>query len=502
MNKTRPLLVLCTVLLVACQAAPESSAPKTSSGSQLNPLQAAWDDYTPFKAGLVASQQPVVDKLHATSVYHIDFTLNADLVHVQGQEEVRYTNQEDVALGQVYFHLFPNVLGGEMTVSGVTVDGQPVTTDLQARDSVLQVPFDSALQPGQSRVIRLDFAVTVPTQAETNYGVLVSSQGVLTLAHSYPMVAVYDRKGWNIEIPPENADPTYGDTSFFLVRVTAPKEVVLVGTGIEADVSSQGDRQVVTFASGPARDFFLAASARYQQVSQQFGEVRINSYSDSESKPGAQRALDVAAQAIKDFSQRYAPYPYTEFDIAATPLLAWGVEYPGLTAINQDLFDLSASTDGTPNSVYLEATVAHEVGHQWFYNLVGNDQINEPWLDEALTQYVTWQFYKDIVGTDAAHGFEQSLQARWESVERADIPIGLPASDYQGKEYGAIVYGRGPLFFDALEQQVGQSTFDQFLQDYTQAYAWGIATGADLQTLAEQDCACDLTPLFQQWIYP
>ena len=29
----------------------------------------------------------------------------------------------------------------------------------------------------------------------------------------------------------------------------------------------------------------------------------------------------------------------------------------------------------------------HEVAHQWWYAMVGSDQINEPWLDEGITEY-------------------------------------------------------------------------------------------------------------------
>ena len=81
------------------------------------------------------------------------------------------------------------------------------------------------------------------------------------------------------------------------------------------------------------------------------------------------------------------------------------------------------------------------------------------------------------------------------------IPIGLPASSYQGREYGAIVYGRGPLFMEALAQKMGQATFDQFLRDYYQAHQWGIGTTASFKQIAEQHCQCDLTPMFAEWVY-
>ena len=96
--------------------------------------------------------------------------------------------------------------------------------------------------------------------------------------------------------------------------------------------------------------------------------------------------------------------------------------------------------------------IAHEVGHQWFYSTVGNDQLDEPWLDESLTQYVTYLYFLDTYGAQAAEGFRQSFVGRWDRVGMADIPIGMPAGNYDGTEYGAIVYGRGPLFFERLAE--------------------------------------------------
>ena len=84
---------------------------------------------------------------------------------------------------------------------------------------------------------------------------------------------------------------------------------------------------------------------------------------------------------------------------------------------------------------------------------------------------------------------------------RAAIPIGLPVRRYEGGEYGAIVYGRGPLFIEALAEEMGQEAFDTFLRDYATSYKWEIGTGDAFKTLAEEHCACDLTPLFEVWVY-
>jgi len=72
---------------------------------------------------------------------------------------------------------------------------------------------------------------------------------------------------------------------------------------------------------------------------------------------------------------------------------------------------------------------------------------------------------------------------------------------YADKEYGAIVYGRGPLFVTALAEEMGQQKFDEFLRDYYESHKWGIGTGDAFKQLAERHCQCDLTASFEEWVY-
>jgi aminopeptidase N len=494
-------VVFLSLCLFSTSCSTRSVPPPASPAPGSDPLQTPWEDRSTFKDGLVRSERSVLNELDGASVYHIEFNIEDELDQVKGTEEVRYTNTEEVALDEVWIRLFPNTLGGKMTVQSMTVDGQSATPEYKLQDSLMIVPFSSPLAPGQSVVLKIVFSLTVPQTVELNYGVLAYAEDVLTLAHAYPMIAVYDDEGWNAEIPPQSGDVTYADASFFLVRVKAPADVRLITSGREISQAESGQIQTLTVASGPARDFYLAAGPNYEEASQTFGEVTIRSYAPAELKKGAQLALQVASRAIEDFSARYAPYPYTELDIVSTPTLALGIEYPGMIAITSRIYHVDQDYRGAPARIYMESTVAHEAGHQWFYNLVGDDQLDDPWLDESLTQFATLQYYADEYGAAGAEGFRLFLEGRWESVGRADIPIGLPVAAYSGQEYGAIVYGRGPLFFVALREKIGTETFDAFLKDYTESLSWAIATPESLQSLAEKHCQCDLDDLFNEWVY-
>jgi hypothetical protein len=148
---------------------------------------------------------------------------------------------------------------------------------LELKNSVLRLPLPEPLQPGRQAVIGMSFNVDVPEGAGGNYGTFAYLDDVLALAHVYPMLAVYDDEGWNVELAPAIGDVIYADVSFFRVQVSAPAAVQMAATGREVERNAVNDRQVVTYAAGPARDFYLAASPAFSVTSRLVGETTVNS---------------------------------------------------------------------------------------------------------------------------------------------------------------------------------------------------------------------------------
>lgn len=461
-----------------------------------------WEDRDIFLSGLITAEQSVLDELPDASVYHIDLKITADYHTLQGHEAVKYTNQETVALDEIYFRLFANTAGGVSTVTALQVDGQTVEPQYEFDDSALRVVLPSPLAPGTSVIVQMDFTVEIAQEMGGNYGLFGYFDDVLVLDEFYPVIPVYDDEGWNVESPPPNADLSYVDASFYLVRVTAPLALQLIGSGVQVEeiVDEEAKTRTAIFAAGPQRDFYIAGSELYTVFSDTIGETTVNSYTFAKWQKHGKLALQNAINAIKVFNERFGTYPYTELDVVSTPMQAGGMEYPGVIAITLTRYDPQDKSSGYSSQVLLETTIAHEVAHQWFYNVVGNDQIDEPWLDEAMAQYLTGLYYTDIQGEVAAQNYRQSWHERWDRVGRDEIPIGLPAGEYVNREYGAIVYGRGPLFIQALAQEMGQLTFDAFIRDYYQTHKWGIATGEVFKSMAEQHCDCNLDELFGTWV--
>ena len=490
-----------TLLAAACRPITTTQDPvQTVSDGGVDPFEFAWSDRSLHaQAWLGSSYDPAID-LSRASDYRMEVFIDEDFQSVSGRQRVHYTNNEDQPLDQLYMRLFPNLAGGEARVSAIKVDGRAVEPVYEAQMSAVMIALGEALSPGESLVLELDFSTTIPREMEGNYGLFGYFDGFLVLDTFYPMIPVHDDQGWQREATPPNGDPNYNDISFYLVQVHAPAGLSLLATGTEIDRRLVNDEQIVTFASGPARDFYIAASENLELLEANVGETVVRSYAPARFSEHSRLVLDSGVAALKVFEGRFGDYPYTEMELVSTPMQALGIEYPGLMAMNLNMYDPGAMIAGVPSSIYLEGTVAHEVAHQWFYNLVGNDQVQEPWLDEALAQYATYLYYLDSYGEGAAASYQQSWSERWDRADRAEIPIGLPAGEYRGAEYSAIVYGRGPLFIAEVARQLGDESMEALLRQYVDSHAWGIASGESFRQLVEDVCACELDAMFADWV--
>jgi hypothetical protein len=519
MKQIRNLFLLLFLLITACSqppalptASPTSPPPPTTtpspdeapaptlSESDRNPY---WDDRTVFAPSLVQSAQPILDQLPLATSYKIDLNIPNDIyLPATGHLEVRYFNQESTALNEIVFRLFPNYNGGEQTVSNVLVDELPVDTSLEAADTTLVVHLAQPLDVYQSVVISMDFNLVIPTFLGGNYGLLSYTKDTLVLDLFYPMIPAYDRYGWYREYPAPSGDLSYNDIGFYKVNVSAPQEMLLAASGSQASRTVEGDRQQVTYVAGPARDFYLAGSKEFTVISAQVGETTVNSYALPGHESHQQHVVDYISKGMVLFGDLFGPYPYTEFDVIASPMLALGIEYPGIVGIFNDLYIAGGYSRGFWNEDILETVVIHELAHQWFYNMIGNDQQDQPWVDESITQYAVYLYMDSINGKDAAEARLNGWYSRWSQIDYVDIPIGLRVRDYAREVYSPIVYGRGPLFFSQLSGDFGQETVIDALANYVQQNQWQIAKTQSIRESLEQSCQCDLTDYFVQWVYP
>jgi len=264
-NLMRAMSLLGLISMAACQllvpASPSNQYP-AEAGLSLSPFVVEWDDRMLFASGLIESQQGLLDRLQGASIYHMDLVITDDMLEISGSLEVRYTNQEDVSLSEVYFRLYPNLFGGAVSISSLQVDGETAYPEYQSFDSAMRVPLPRSLSPGERTVIGFDFRIDIPQDMSGNYGLFAFFDGALSLMAFHPVVAAYDDDGWDSGVPAESGDVSYYDVAFYLVRVCAPAEVTLVASGVEVSSESAGEQQYVTFAAGPIRDFYIHCGKR------------------------------------------------------------------------------------------------------------------------------------------------------------------------------------------------------------------------------------------------
>ena len=435
---------------------------------------------------------------HATR-YEIQASLlPGEPPRVVGSQRVRYANQETVALDDLVFRLFPNLpgFGGHMSVGELAREGVWLEARQAEPASVLHVPLRPALPPGATLELSMTFTATLPTDTSNGYALFAFADGVYALAGFYPIIPVYDDEGWNAELTPPYGDVTFTDVAFYRVTLRAPAELTLVtsGTVLEVVESAPGIR-TWTAVAGPVRDFYIAASPDYGVISREVDGTRINSYYRGAQAAAGQQALEQSSAALRLYSRRFGDYPYAELDVVPTPTNAGGIEYPGVIVVAQQLYEKQDD--------FFELVIAHEAAHQWWYGLVGNDQVDEPWLDEALANYSAYHYFESTSGQARADSIRQHFfEEPYQQVQATGQDRGVAGSvaSFDAASYGAIVYGKGPLFFDAVRQRLGDGAFFAALRRYLASHRYGIAYPADLVAAFEESSGQSIADLYRQWI--
>jgi hypothetical protein len=427
--------------------------------------------------------------------YTIVATIDPDGPTLSGAQRLEYTNRNSVPLDRLFLRLFPNLreFAGRLDVANLAVDGQSLRVAYERERFLLRIDLAQPLAPGATVVATLDFTTRTPVNAaQRAYGAFNLESGVLALASAYPIVAQVRDGVWQIDRPSATGDFVNSDTALYDVTLTVPNSWRLATTGVTIDEWHDGDQRTERIVSGPQRDFVISAT-QLAQISGEADGTRVHSYYRPGSDSGGKAALQAAINSLQAFNRRYGRYPLAELDVVEIDARRFlGVEYPGLTMIEHKLY--------TQPDI-LETTVAHELAHQWWYSLVGNDVQREAWLDEALASYSQIVYREEVQSPQAAENELAFFRQRYLAAVAAgrDAPVEQPVGAFRGN-YVALVYGKAVLFFQAMREQIGDEAFDRFLKSYYGQYRYGAATGAGLLATAETACACQLDPLYEDWI--
>jgi len=457
-------------------------------------------------AALQPEMRDSLPDLSGAPNYMINLQIGEDLSNYTGLARIIYTNAEDVNLDRIYFRLLANadaIFGdGSLLVKNIQIDGEKTKASLSLDDTLLEIPLRNPLPPGESIQVEIDFQGVVPSGASSSgYGVYSLNQDVLNLAGWYPLVVVYDEGGWNLDPISYLGDAVYADISTYTLLLSAPEDLVIAATGVELSRKLAAGRQEIQFVSGPVREFALSMSTEFSVQTTTVDGITINAYYLPGHDQANQLGLSVAADSLAIFGSKFGLYPYQELDIVDVPLQnISGVEYPGIVFIRSSYYD-------SPNNPVFSTVVAHEVAHQWWYNVVGNDVFGDPWMDEALATYSSLLYFEFEHGESASMALTDYWQQSYQAVVDGsqDHPITQSVEYFESlgnpNLYSAIVYSKGALFFVALRGEIGGETFFQALNDYYHNYSFRIAQPQDLLSTFERSSGRSLADFYHGWLY-
>lgn len=422
-----------------------------------------------------------------------DLRIQLDPAHrtLVGQAHIRYVNTTGVALDSIALRLYPNFprdvfgRGGDvsMRISGTTVDGQPVEPQSAAQRTAAILPLAEPLAPGAGATLAISYTSSMRP----------ASDGVWRLSGAYPMLAVHDSSGWRLDVT-TFADRIYAASALYRAAIRAPAGLTLAATGSTLAQQRLPDGSVEwSVVAGPVREFaFVAGDMVAARATA--GEVAVNVWTARKSRLDAGQIARTAAGALQVFERRFGPYPYRELDIhLLRGSFDGGDEYPGMIMM----------TSGGAVGVGTRYVAAHEVAHQWWYGVVGNDIYRQPWLDEALAQYSGVIYAEDGLGPAAARAdWEREVLRRYRgALSDGDRPIGLALGDYGSfNVYYRTIYGKGPVFLQKLRAELGDTLFFDGLRRYYAEQRYGIGSTAALRRAFEEASGRDLGDWFSLWV--
>jgi hypothetical protein len=441
-------------------------------------LVAALTVWTAGPAARLLAQSPALPS------YNLEASVDYASATVRVEQTVRFRNRTGLTLDRVVFQV-ATAYYGAFELLAASAQGRSAAARLDG--TVLEVPLPSALNPGADGEVGLSYLLRVPRSP----GRISAGQHALSLGNWFPTLAPH-RGEWDRHQFVDVGDAHVTEVANFDVRLATSIPLVVAASGrLLEDSGTSFHLQALG-----VRDFALSLSPNYQIAEVEAGNVIVRAYTFSRER--SRLFAQSAAKFLRWYSDRFAPYPYRTLSLAETdmPAAFGGLEYPAMIFL--------ASSLGTPvpfEGSSSDVLIGHEVAHQWFYSLVGVDQVHDPWLDEAFAQYLPYHYYR--------HTAPATFQRLWNGMvagldERARSAGGLPvdASVYDFADdgpYFVIVYRQGARFLEELRQTMGEAAFEAALAEEIGIFADKLASPRAVLDLFQRHTPTNLNPLIARY---
>ncbi len=493
--------------------------------------------------------------------YELEVRVEPDTRRLHGSGTLRFRNSTKAPADRLCFHLYLNAFRNEAStfmrelsveaprleldehgfVELLSLEEEGAGSDLLANAryispddgrpedrTVLEVPLKSPLDPGADIELELSFVSQLPKPVARAGAI----GGFMMAAQWYPKLGVLEPAAGGTEAR-WSCHQYHAIGEFFApfgryrVTIDVPDghEVGATGPRVEMKTSSGRTRHV--HQQDKVHDFAFVVDPRLERHERRFeatrelsearrssaaahlgieaevlrgSDVKVILLIRPERRFAIERYFTAAFHALRELSLRFGPYPYSTLTVVDPPPGAGetgGMEYPTLIT--------AGARFGAPASMPVpESVTIHEIGHQFFYGLVGTNEVQEAWLDEGLTSYATLRVYEQTYGRTLrfapslfgvplspwfVHPFEfrEIELARLLSAPDQDPTIQPSWMFRDLRSYRVGVYARPVRFFMRLEQLYGAKTLDRALYRYAVAHRYGAPRSADLLRAIEAE---------------
>ena len=481
--------------------------------------------------------------------YNIDVSLNDKEHTLDGFEKIEYTNNSPDTLKFIWFHLWPNAYKNDKTaftdqmlengstkfyfsdkeqkgyinrlnfkVNNVTatVEDHPQHID------IVKIILPTPLLPGQKINITTPFHVKLPYNFSRGGHDGQSYQAT----QWYPKPAVYDKNGWH-PMPYLDQGEFYSEFGSFDVSITVPKNYVVAATGelqnteekewLKSRASftwepikgketlrqaqdvqlkntyqlfpeSSNQSKTLQYKQNNVHDFAWFADKRfvvnYDTCLLASGKVIdvVTYYTTQQNKIWSQ-SVKYSKDAIRHYSSLVGEYPYNIVQVVQGPeSFGGGMEYPTITVI---------SPYGDAKS--LDNVIAHEIGHNWFYGILGSNEREHPWMDEGINSFYDDKYKVAKYGNQAKM---ERLAFETKAVTKTDQPIELSSEKYSEANYGLVAYYKAAEWMRYLESELGDDVFKKAMQEYYSRWQFKHPQPEDFKKVMEESSGKNLDSVF------
>ncbi len=354
---------------------------------------------------------------------------------------------------------------GDLTRFDVELEGRAVDAELDGTSVVIDLP--RPLPPHGEARLEIAMRMELPRYPE-RFG---QWRDLTLLGNWIPHVGVRRGGEWVLPQFGSVGDPFVSETADYQLWLTVDENLGVVGTGSLLAVEDvAGGARRWRFAAPELRDAAFVVGPFLRGLEAEAGGITVRSWYPAGHGVEGAANLDAAVSAVRYYSERYGELPWPEVEVVATEGRLGGMEYPGVVFVSTasepfsglplipDLVSYSGFEDASSRYV-----VGHEIAHQWWFASVGSDQVEEPWLDEALAEASTRMWLEDEDG-DERTWLMTNLTADPEPSRDA---VRSAITDFRSnQDYTDAVYLAGSELLMELRRALGQEGYDAVLKQW------------------------------------